>query len=88
MRKRNVRAVGFLGGLIVLFGVMSSGCFVSPDVRFVEAARDTYKAIAPSYERYVEADTTLDSDQKEDRKALLESWDARITEAEQATSGE
>ena len=49
---------------------------------YLEAARLTYKAIAPKYTAYVEADASLDEGTKKLRIAVLRAWKVRLDENE------
>jgi len=56
--------------------LFATGCATSQE--YVKADRLTFDAIAPAYLKYVEADTTLDADQKERRKRTVETWKLRL----------
>lgn len=49
---------------------------------YLEADRLTYKAIAPKYTAYVEADASLDEGTKKLRIAVLRAWKIRLEENE------
>ena len=49
---------------------------------YLEADRLTYKAIAPKYTAYVEADASLDEGTKKLRIAVLRAWKVRLDENE------
>jgi hypothetical protein len=51
---------------------------------YVAADRATYEAVAPEYQKYVDADPALDDDAKALRKATLASWAYRMEQAEKA----
>lgn len=57
-----------------------SACATSE--RYADADRQTYEAVAPELEAYIEADAHLTPEQRERRRALLRSWKARIDAAQ------
>jgi hypothetical protein len=65
----------------IMIASMTSGCFVSPDKRFVEASKSTFEVVAPEYRAYFNADESLDKEQKQDREDLLRAWKRRLDEA-------
>ena len=73
-----------LSGMIILAAVLlgaltlGSGCKVNED--WVVASDLTYKAIAPGYLTYLEADAAMDPTQKDAKKLVVQSWAARIEE--------
>lgn len=72
-----------LGALFVaLVGASCAGCSISQ--AYVAADRETYEAIAPDYRARVEADPGLSDDQKARRARAVDSWEARLVEAESA----
>jgi hypothetical protein len=64
--------------------VVSVGCG-SLDSQYVTGDRLTYDVIAPTHLDYLEADEALDDEQKDRRRALLRSWEARLLEGEDRT---
>jgi hypothetical protein len=68
------------------FVAMSVGCsaYDTPGAEYVQADRKTYNAVAPRLTKYIDADTSLEGWQKDNAKATLTSWNARVTEAEKA----
>jgi len=52
------------------------------DAGYVQADRATYEALAPEYLDFVN-DSTLDDDEKDRRRRLVESWNIRIKAAEE-----
>lgn len=66
--------------LAIVLLILAAGC--SPSSEYVKADRATFDAIAPEYLRYVENDTTLDSDQKARRKRTVSTWEMRLRQAE------
>jgi len=77
-------AHGWLAGVaavVVIVAVASlSGCTLQSS--YVEADRRTHDRIAPDFWAYVEADHDLTDKQIQRRRDAIDSWDARITEAE------
>lgn len=76
-------------GYFTLLGFCLTAAFVvtgcgSIAKEYVGADRQTYEAIAPEYQKYVDADPALDADAKALRKATLESWRYRLEQAEKA----
>lgn len=68
---------------LVLLGcaiLLAVGCSAQGD--YVRCDRLTYDAIAPVYSGYVSSDPALADEAKDRRHRLLESWRARIVEAE------
>lgn len=66
----------------LMLALSSLAC--SPTAPYVAADRATYNAIAPEYSRYVEADPTLDTEDRALRQSTLATWDLRIRGAEKA----
>jgi len=64
----------------VALTLVLSGCGL--DAAWVKAARETHDVVAPAHRAYVNADASLTADQKARRHRLLDSWGARIEEAE------
>ncbi|MFQ5352515.1 MAG: hypothetical protein ACE5D3_05510 [Candidatus Binatia bacterium] len=58
--------------------ILACGCTMS-DI-YVAADKATYDAVAPEYRAYVEADDSLDSEQKKRRARTLKAWETRIAE--------
>ena len=67
-------------------GALSTGC-ASPRQTYIEADLLTHFAVAPEYEEYVDADESLDEEQKQDRHDLVDSWKRRIDEALESLHG-
>lgn len=42
-----------------------------------QAEQDTYQAVAPEYLQYVERDTTLSEEQRQNRRDTVETWKLR-----------
>lgn len=61
------------------------GCAVlaAPQGPYVASDRATYDAIAPEYRAYVANDPNLDPDQRARRERTLDTWRARLEDAEQ-----
>jgi uncharacterized lipoprotein YmbA len=66
-------------GLAALLAACSS-CS-TPAAAYVAADRETYRAIAPEYERYVRADPTLTADQVQRRADAIAAWKLRLRAA-------
>lgn len=76
-------------GYFFLLGFAFVAAFVLPGCgsiakEYVSADRATYEAIAPEYREYVNEDDELTEDQKKLRLANVDSWDYRVTQAEEA----
>ena len=69
---------------ILLLLAMASLCSCGsiPDI-YVAADRATFDAVAPDYVAYVNGDESLNDDQRRRRLRTIESWDMRITAAEE-----
>lgn len=66
--------VAMLGTIaFLLFGFM---CGCSTPLSYRSADRSRFEAIAPEYDRYVDADPALSPEQKERRHRLTRAWDA------------
>lgn len=52
--------------------------------QYVEADEDTFKFVQPDWAKYFENDAGLTAEQKERRKAVLDSWKKRIDAAKKA----
>lgn len=67
---------------VLLLGVfpLLSGCNVP--AAYVDADASTYHVIAPEFRAYLEADPSLPAEKKARRIRLLESWRARLEEAQ------
>jgi hypothetical protein len=59
--------------------VLVSGC--SLNSQFVAGEMAVYDAVGPRYVKYVEADTTLGSDDKATRLRTITEWKATLDEA-------
>lgn len=66
----------------LVFGV---GC-ASPNQQFVQNTEKTWKLIGPEYRAYVEKDTGLSKEEKDDWKKLADSFD-RLIEAAKEEEG-
>lgn len=73
------RKIGWrnLGCLVALSLVASC----SPPAEYVSADMDTYKAIAPEYLAYVQADPALSMEQKDRRVRTADAWRIRVEQA-------
>jgi hypothetical protein len=67
--------------IVVLLLLFASGCG-SLNAKYIEADRAKYEAIAPEYLLYVDADKTLDDEDKKIRRHNILMWRIRIEEAE------
>lgn len=83
-------ALSLLAVIGLLAGLLSLGGCVHPADSYVEADEATYKAVAPEFKVYVEADAKLSDAQKARRQRTLKAWRARLDEAkrEDADDGE
>lgn len=73
--------------LLVLFtscGFLQSLRKAQPDAQFVEASRETYEAIGPSYIGYLDADETTNPLLLDARRQALADWEFAIRKAEEA----
>lgn len=61
--------------------LLTSGCG-SLNERYVQADRATFNAVGARMKKYIDADPSLSELQKKNRKNTIDSWDARVTEAE------
>lgn len=73
------RKIGWrnLGCLVALSFVASC----SPPAEYVAADMDTYKAIAPEYSNYIQADPNLSMEQKARRSRTVDAWRIRVEQA-------
>lgn len=77
---RNLRLC-LIGFIVAVSGCASTGDIIRAE--YVEADRATYEAIAPEYLNYVQADQSLDSDERKRRERTLTTWRLRLEQAEQ-----
>lgn len=75
------RPLNRCGALLAL--LLFASCEAVPST-YVQADRATFDAIAPAHRAYVEADATLDEQQKARRIRTLETWLLRLEKAEGA----
>lgn len=70
--------------LATALGLVSGCCATTDIIRsdYVEADRATYEAVAPRYLQYVQADESLDSDEKKRRERTINTWRLRLEQAE------
>lgn len=66
---------------LLLVALAASGCGSLND-QYVEADRATFDAVASRYKMYVDADPNLTPLQKKSKKNTIDSWEARLTGAE------
>tara|TARA_R110002050_G_scaffold180517_2_gene314118 strand:- start:198 stop:431 length:234 start_codon:yes stop_codon:yes gene_type:complete len=64
--------------LVVLTATLSSCSGLTVADAYVEADNLTYKAVAPHYRQYLEADETLSEGARASRLRLIETWKMRI----------
>lgn len=64
---------------IVALCLFAAGCSLNQD--YVKADQATFDAITPEYLKYVEADPSLDQDQKDRRKRTVATWKLRMDKA-------
>ena len=71
--------------------IMSTGCCATVDLiraDYTKADRATFDAVAPAYGAYVEADASLDKDDKKRRQRTLATWRLRLEQAEKPVGAE
>ena len=68
--------------LIISLVFILCGCSSIPKA-YITADRETYRAIAPEYAGYLQKDETLSASQKILRQQTLDSWERRISAAEE-----
>lgn len=71
--------------VLALTLALVSGCCATTDIirsDYVEADRATYEAVAPRYLEYVQADESLDSEEKKRRERTINTWRLRLEQAE------
>lgn len=70
---------------IAVLGLVCLGC-LGPSARagYVAADRQTFEAISPEHEEYVDQDDTLSEEQKQLRRDALTAWELRIQAEEKA----
>lgn len=61
---------------LLIFAACLCGC--AAPASFVAAERATFKAVAPEYLDYVNADPKLDAGQKQSRRDTVQAWDAGL----------
>lgn len=62
--------------------LMAAHCNVN--AQYVEADEETFKFVQPDWAKYFENDSTLTPEQKERRKAVIDSWKKRIDAAKKS----
>jgi len=65
--------------------MFTAGCCSTTDLiraEYTAADRATYDAVAPAYQAYVDADASLDSDEKKRRTRTITTWRLRLEQAE------
>jgi len=65
--------------------LMAPGCCVTTDLirkDYTAADRATYDAVAPAYKAYVNADASLNADEKKTRSRTITTWRLRLEQAE------
>ena len=67
--------------LLLLLSQGGCAALSAPSPGYVAADRATYAAVAPEYAAYVNADPSLDDEEKARRGRTVASWDARIRAA-------
>ena len=75
-----------LGGLLALSCLAGCQCGATP--AYVKADRQTYEVIAPMYRTYIQADESLSGNDAAALLLLLDTWDSRITAAEESLDAE
>ena len=66
---------------LAVLAVLLVGSCAGPSDAYVAADRATFEAIAPAHRAYLEADATLDAEQRARRLAVLATWELRIRHA-------
>lgn len=80
---RLIQAAPIIVALIIMALALSlGGCHAGLSVEFSRGAhkaeRAIYGVLAPEYSAYVQADSTLAKDDREDRLALVRAWGVRL----------
>ncbi|MBK9975397.1 MAG: hypothetical protein IPP14_11560 [Planctomycetes bacterium] len=81
--RRRERAALLLFVLVLVLGPLLAllcGCTVQGE--YVKADRATYNAVAPRQARYIEADSSLTDEQRDQGLTTLKTWDLRLRKAE------
>jgi hypothetical protein len=68
--------------LVLLLPLLALLPACRPGAGYVKADRLTFDAVAPSYSAYVASDQALSSEQRERRQRTIDSWRARLEQAE------
>lgn len=76
---RNLR-IGLLSLALAVSGCGTTGEIIRKD--YVDADRATYEAVAPAYLNYVQADQSIDSDERARRERTIRTWRLRLEQAE------
>lgn len=63
---------------LFVFACSMMGGNCTPKAEFINHMEETRKAVAPEYEKYVDADATLTPEKKERRKNTLKIWKETI----------
>lgn len=61
-----------------LFSLLALAACEAPHAVYVDADAATYRILAPYARAGIEADATLDEDQREDRLSTIATWEMRI----------
>lgn len=70
---------------VLMLMLTAAGCCSTTDLirkEYTAADRATYEAVAPTYLQYVDADASLDSDEKKRRARTITTWRLRLEQAE------
>ena len=71
-------AVCVLGGALLVLVLSLAGCV---DQAFASTMRDQYRAVAPEFLEYVDADESIGQPAKDQRHRQVKAWDRAITAA-------
>jgi len=69
---------------LALLVALSCGSCAGPADAYVAADLATFEAVAPAHRAYLEADVTLDAEQRARRLAVLDTWWLRLRHASPA----
>lgn len=76
------RILIIVGGLLALSCLAGCQCGATP--AYVKADRQTHDVIAPMHRAYIQADESLSGNDVAALLLLLDTWDSRITAAEES----
>jgi hypothetical protein len=73
-------------GIFIAACLQATGCATAPAPSYIQADQQTYNAIAPEYQDYVNDDPALAPDEKQRRLDTLATWQLRINHAESSSA--